>query len=329
MNTPRGNLEVAQAAARKTLPSVAARIVSSLLGDEVQSVEFLDKGFMTFKCLVRTRVNERTIVRFYPPRRAYVVNQEPDLLARCRLVCAPVPEVIGDSRTGPPSELTYVAYRMIEGSPLLERLPIATHAQQSRLAADLADLLSKLQCVRFTGAGELTTGSDAREATWKIFVDNSIQNGLRAIREHALLDEATVEDISLIAEQMRRTRSWNQPMHRLVWGDINFQNILVDSHGRVGLIDFESCLSGDPLATLGYCFAAHGPHSFFSHLLDALPEALSAEDRRLIPFYAVLRALRLAPYAHLPLPTGYPRDPIQNIFPGLLPAIEELKHRSL
>src|SRR5688572_4200181 len=99
-----------------SLPGEASRIVAELLGCKVDSVEILHQGLMTFKFLVETEHGQRVIVRFYPPRRKSVVNQEPDLLARCRLAEIPVPRVIGDSRTGPPSKLAYVVYYMIEGT---------------------------------------------------------------------------------------------------------------------------------------------------------------------------------------------------------------------
>jgi hypothetical protein len=37
--------------------------------------------------------------------------------------------------------------------------------------------------------------------------------------------------------------------------------------------------------------------------------------------------LRLARYAHLPTPTGHPRDPLTHIFPGFLPALSALAAR--
>lgn len=308
-----------------TLPRAASTIVSELVGRPVCSVETLRQGLMTFKCLVETKANQRVIVRFYPPTRSSVVDQEPDLLARCRLVGIPVPEVVGDSRSGPRSELAYVVYRMIEGMTLLEYLSTSAAQQHSGLAIDLAKQLQSLQSIEFVGSGELVSSTEAHEATWRSFVETSMQIGLDAVRQHSLLDDAAIDKLSRIAD--RGLPGSRLLTHRLVWGDINFENIIVDSAGRVvGLIDFESCLSGDPLATLGYCFAAHGPNVVFAELLNVWAEPLNAEDHNLLFYYTILRALRLARYAHLPLPTGYARDPLTDVFPGLLPALEKLDH---
>jgi hypothetical protein len=94
-----------------------------------------------------------------------------------------------------------------------------------------------------------------------------------------------------------------------------------------GLIDFESCLSGDPLTTLGYCFAAHGNDPLCGALLNAWPETLDTAAWERILFYSILRALRLAPYADRPLPTGHPRDPLLQIFPGVKLALDMLTSR--
>lgn len=310
-------------AVSSTLPSEASRIVAELLGCKVDSVTILRQGMMTFKFLVEAEDGQRVIIRFYPPRRATVVNQEPDLLIRCHLAEIPVPRVIGDSRNGPSSELTYVVYYMIEGTPLLEHLATCNSEQESSLAANLAQQLFNLRTIEFEGCGELVTGREALDSTWEMFVENSLRNGIEAIKKHSLLDKPMTAEVQRIVD--RGFRGHGQSMHSLVWGDINFENIIVDSNSRlVGLIDFESCLSGDPLATLGYCFAAHDTKTFFSTLLNAWAEPLSAKDRELIFFYAILRALRLAPYAHLPLPTGYARDPLTQIFPGIIPALAKL-----
>ena len=305
------------------LPCEASRIVAELLGGKVNSVQTIRRGLMTFKFLVKREGGQRVIVRFYPSIRASVVNQEPDLLARCYNVGIPVPRVIADSRTGPSSELAYIVYHMIEGSPLFEHLATFDSDQQSSLAASIALQLYNLRDIKFEGCGALKTGHIALDSTWDMFVEHSLRDGMKAVRKHSLLDKIMTIELQRIVN--RGFPTCRQSKHSLVWGDINFENIIVDSTSRLaGLIDFESCLSGDPLATLGYCFAAHGTETFCSKVLNAWPEPLGIQELRLVFFYAVLRSLRLACYAHLPLPTGYARDPLTSIFPGLIPALKKL-----
>lgn len=301
------------------LTEVAGRVVVGLLGSRVLAVEWLHHGMMTFKCRVRT-ARDDVIVRFYPASRSTLVHQEPDLLLRCCRAGFPVPQPIGDSRTGPSAPLNYVVYRRIEGETLADRLPCLDTARRLVLAEDLARHLDHLQDLTFEGAGELVSSMVARDASWDSFVDGAMRSGLLSICRNGLLEPTLAADIERVIRSgppapVRATG-------RLVWGDINFGNVIVDENGRVaGLIDFEGCLSGDPLATMGYVAAVHGTDPFFTQLRQAWPTPLSEEADDMIAWYALLRAVRLAIYAHLPLPTGRPRDPFVNIVPGIIPAL--------
>jgi aminoglycoside phosphotransferase (APT) family kinase protein len=310
-------------ASAPSLTEAAARVVGGLLGKRVLVVEQLHQGMMTFKCRVRTDGDDDVIVRFYPASRSALVYQEPDLLLRCCRAGLPVPQPIGDSRAGPSAPLSYVVYRRIEGETLADRLPAFDDARRRVLAEDLAAHLYRLQDLKFEGAGELISSVAARDASWDFFVHDAMRSGLVSIKHHSLLEWTFAGEIERVIRAgppapERATR-------RLVWGDVNFGNILVKEDGRIaGLIDFEGCLSGDPLATLGYAAAVHGPDPFFAKLRQAWPQALSDEEDDLIAWYALLRALRLARYAHLPLPTGRPRDPLIQIVPGIIPAVRRL-----
>jgi aminoglycoside phosphotransferase (APT) family kinase protein len=307
----------------QSLTESASRIVGELLGTRVRTVAFLHQGMMTFKCRVHTERGDDVIVRFYPSKRANLVHQEPDLLIRCRQAGLPVPQPLGDSRTGPHSTLQYVAYRRIEGETLATRLSSLDNARRSVLAKDLAHHLHQLQYLTFEGAGDLISSISAHDIAWNLFVDQAMLTGLASIKDHGLLEVPLIRAIDDVVSRGKRGSA--SATQRLIWGDINFNNILVDEHGRVaGLIDFEGCLSGDPLATLGYAAAFHGTESFFAQLRSAWPDDLSKDQDDLIAWYTLLRAARLAKYAHLPLPTGRARDPLIQIVPGIIPALQRL-----
>lgn len=304
------------------LTEVAGRIVAELLGEPVHVVEWLRRGMMTFKCRVRTERDD-VIVRFYPSSRSTLVDQEPDLLLRCRREGLPVPQLIGDSRTGPCAPFNYIVYHRIEGETLADRLPSFDCARRVAVAKDFARHLCHFQDLTFDGAGDLISCTAAHDISWESFVDDAMCCGMLSIRRNNLLEPTLADDLERVIRggapaQIRATR-------RLVWGDINFGNIIVSEDGRVaGLIDFEGCLSGDPLATIGYAAAVHGTDRFFMLLRQTLAIPLSEEVDDMVAWYALLRALRLAIYAHLPLPTGRRRDPFINIVPGIVPALRRL-----
>ena len=309
----------------RSLEASAARIVAAVSGSEIRSSRRINRGVMTFKVLVETSRAERFVIRFYPPGRNAVVECEPDLWARCRALDLPVPRVMSDSRSGPPADLAYVAYRWIEGRMLSEVLQTLSSRMQAKVAQNLARCLVTLEGLAFDGYGELVSSLSARDASWPAFICTSLASGITAIRSHGFLDSRTVQELEAIlqgAAYIVRTSE-----SRLVWGDISFDNILVDDAGEIGgLVDFESCLSGDPLATLGYCMSLHWDQPFCSTLLRLWPSEDDERRNRLL-LYAIVRGLRLARYAHQPLPTGHPRDSLTRIFPGLLPAVTELNRR--
>lgn len=303
------------------LSEAATAVVHGLLGHSVGRSECVDRGMMTFKYRVRTLSGDDVMVRFYPAGRASVVDQEPDLLIRCRQAGLPVPELIGDSRTGPSAPLAYVAYRRILGETLADRLPRLQDGQRHRLARGLVGLLRRLEDISLKGAGELLSGEAAHDVAWTAFVGQCMQAGLESVKRHALLPPS----LTVVLERVlgKSPPEFTRPTGRLVWGDINFENILVNDEGTVsGLIDFEGCLSGDPLATLGYCKAVHGLNPFFEKLIDVWSAEVETEpDLVGVAWYALLRAMRLARYAHVALPTGRARDPLIRIVPGIVPAL--------
>ena len=303
----------------------AADVVSGLTGAHVVSSEEIRRGYMNFKCRVRTEAGDDVMVRFYPRARSALVNFEPDLVARCHRAGIPVAQCIGDSRTGPPAPFAYMAYRRIEGETLTDRMSSLGSSQAHSLAKELVHCLHGLGAVEFDGVGDLMSGTTANAASWETFVEDAMSLGLDSVHRHRLLAPQILSDLEQVVRRGPPPER-QQSAARMVWGDINFENILVASDGTLaGLIDFEGSLSGDPMATLGYALAAQGPSSFLGNVIATWPGFDAACDHAVVAWYGLLRAMRLAPYAHLPLPTGLPRDPLVKIFPGLTSAIETLR----
>jgi len=302
----------------------AQTIVAEGLGYDVQAVHPIAQGIMTFKVRVETGNARSLIVRFYPEGRETVVNSEPDLLTRLRLAGVPVPLVITDSRRGPRASLSYVVYPMIEGRVLSNALPTFGDERRRRAAGGLMECIVRLCSIDFAGYGELVDAAQAKDPSWSTFLQRSIETGIGAISAYALCGESVTESLKAITGNVLDRRGISPPPH--LWGGFSLDNILVNDSGDVvGLIDFESCLSGDPLATLGYCQAFYWGQPFSTDLFNAWRDRLGPVDRDRLLLYTILRALRLAPYAHRPLPTGYPRDPLAVICPGFLPAVAELR----
>lgn len=305
------------------LEQSARRIVTEVTGCVSCVVERIPRGVMTHKFAVRPSHDETYVVRFYPESRSHVVDYEPDLVRRCAEAGAKVPRVLADSRTGPPARLGYMVYAMIEGSTLSERFSTLSNLDLQRLCEDLMGSLSLIQQLKLTGWGELVNGWEASSSSWNEFIRNSFSEGLHTIRKHRLLTDALLHDIALV-EGLMDELLIGAPNH-LICGDLGLGNIVLDDHNRLaGLIDFEGALVGDPLLTLGYCYARSGKDAFFESLKAGWEQRLGEVDWMRISFYAILRVLRVAKYAVGPLPTGHPREPLVTVFPALRLAVPNL-----
>jgi aminoglycoside phosphotransferase (APT) family kinase protein len=309
------------------LARCAADIVRKVTGGRVDHVRKVQGGSMTHKYEVLPESLEPCIVRFYPSDRSFVVNYEPDVVRRCSAAGLPVPQVLADSRTGPEAKLQYMLYRMIRGETLAERLASLGAMDLSNFCRELAGCLYQLQDIGFSEFGDLRDARNGSSVSWDSFVRESFSEGLSAITQHHLLDDATVGDLRAIAPCFDMVVAPQQS--EFVWGDINSQNILVDDAGRLaGLIDFEGVLAGDSLATMGYCYAAHGNQTWFASLMRMCVEPLDRHQMRRIFIYAILRTMRVARFAHRPLPTGLARAPLSEVFPGFRLSISELLNRA-
>jgi len=234
--------------------------------------------------------------------------------------------VVTDARSGPSSPLAYVLYRRLEGSSLGACWSELDEAARQRVARQLSAVLKRLHPVAIEGWGELVTAWRARDASWLEFVGRVIDEGMPVASKTRALPAELLETVRSIRAGLGSIPPPERP--GLVWADVSPDNVLIDPDAEVvGLLDFESCSCGELCANLGYCFAGQVGTGFYEALREAwIEEATEAEEAR-TELYPVVRALRIAKFAHGPLPTGRPRDSLEDLLPGLRPAAESLRRR--
>ncbi len=215
-------------------------------------------------------------------------------------------------------------YKKIEGISLGERFAVLSNSAQRELGHRLASTLSTLTQVRFEGAGELADAWRATDSSWRAFAHRSFLEGVLAVRANGLIEEKL--DRALYELEGQVDSYVGSEANASVWVDISLENIIVDSDGNFqGVIDFESVLAGNPLLTLGSCYARYGEHEFFHSIVRSWPVPLTEMQWKQVYYYAVFRTLRVAKYADQPLPTGLSRAPLVSVFPGFALALERLR----
>ena len=302
---------------------LARQLAGQLIPSGVATVEPLAEGVMNHMYLARTRRSESFVIRIYPAQRRKVARYEPGLIQRLYASGCLVPEIVGHHLPASESAPAWVAYRYIEGVTLARRASALGPREIRNIAAALVENLKTMSRVPIRGFGGLLTYDSADEADAWEFVRRSLAGGIDNAARNGVVDRASIERLQRVLENSRRDVECFDGA--LAWGDLAPTNILLDREDRLaGLVDFESSFALDAALSAGYFFAMDPGHP----LLDALLEAAHAagfgfQDAKL-KLCAVLRASRMAKFAHRSLPMGRPQSPIAILLPGAMQALEEL-----
>jgi aminoglycoside phosphotransferase (APT) family kinase protein len=303
------------------LSTSAAQIVEALTGERPAAVRRLARGAMNVKFVVAPRAGPELVVRFYPEGNAPAAGYEADVLRRLHANAIPVARVLADARSGPPSPLPYTVYEWLAGEPMNDWRPRSAGARAG-VVREVMAALERMTALGVEGHGDLVSGTRAAFDTWHDFMAQSFDRGIGAARAHATLPADLLDAVDVV-----RSRLHVMPAphgHGLAWGDVREEHILVGPEERLaGLVDFEGTLAAEPALNLGYARAWYGRGRFAGELAAAYG-AVRTEDRERVALYAVLRGLRIAPFAHLPLPAGRRRRPLEHVLPGFAVAARQL-----
>jgi aminoglycoside phosphotransferase (APT) family kinase protein len=281
---------------------------------------------MNDKYLVASTNATRYVVRFYSKATAAAVSYEPDLVEKLRQEGLPVARVIGDSRSGPDAPLPYMAYEYLPGTTLRSRFSALSLPTRRRITGQLAEFLFSLGSLGVTGYGELVDSQTGRYDSWAEFMETSLSEGISDAARHGSLPLEVIRQVDSIRASLKCFDPPERPT--LAWGDILTNNLLIDKgESLVGIVDFEGTLAAEHALNLGYCRAAYGLSAQLSRYLMEASEGKLEPDPDRLNLYTVLRGVRVARFAHLPLPTGHRRRPVVTLFPGVHPAARALAAR--
>ncbi len=292
----------------------AQTLVEHLFGQKFRRVAFVPRGVMNHKFKVTLADGDAYAIRVYPPNREQVVGYEPDLLRRCEAAGLSIPKVMIDSRSGPAVGHCYTVYHWIEGYPLDERLPFIDETRLGIIMQELMRFLARFARLEVTGYGELVSATHARFSTWRDFLETVLTESLHPRRKNPWGSE-TFKKLKALIKGAAAAAPECEPV--LTWGDISPENIILDAEDHIaGIVDFEGVLAADFALTLGYCYARYFNTPFFEALMKVWPKNQRRNIDCDFQFFSVLRALRLGQFASIPMPTGYPRQPVEQVLPG-------------
>ena len=303
------------------LASDARRIVAELTGDDVVQVQKIELGVMAYKYAVLSGRGQMYVARFYPATRESVVRYEPDLVERCRDLGMRVPEVVGNSKSGPKAALEYMVYKMLRGRSMQERFASLTDDALQKISRELIIELRLLGKAPIAGFGGLVDAEHGRFGSWMSFIKEVFAEGIEAGRQSPSFSTGLIEGIEVIGERLEKFSYAGPPS--LCWGDISPDNVILDENDELaGLVDFEGVVGAELQLNHGYLRARFAGTRFWSAFDREWHSHAGFESAR-SALYVIVRALRILRYAREPLPTGVQRLPIADFLPGLHGAVEE------
>ncbi len=295
--------------------------IGEIIFDQFQeypaAIDKIEMGVMTFKYKVKVK-NINYILRIYPPENTTRVDKEFKIMRSLFTGGCKVPEPIAYNDA---SLTRYLFYKFIEGQPLLDLMPSLTAATVNRIAGGIIENIVCFSKNEVQGFGFLLTGEGPR-SSWPFFLLDAVDRGALYLSNIKELDGLTINMLLNFARNQINHIHIERPC--LIWSDFSPGNIIINHHQLAGFVDFEGCVSGDPVMALGYLFAIEGHSDFFEAVMLNYKKYFDVSYERII-FYTIIRLFRLSKYFTDTFPTGIKRDPLMDYFKGMPIAIDYIK----
>jgi aminoglycoside phosphotransferase (APT) family kinase protein len=311
----------------RTYPTSEAKAASKLaalhFGTNIASVVRFSEGMMNYMFQITTKSREIFVLRVYPAGRHKVAKYEAQLILEMHARGCFVPDIVSYRSDETEHIPAHLIYRYIHGATLASRRAQCSTQEMRQLAGALIDNLKLMASCEVRGYGGLVTAKSADCETAQEFFHRSMTRGIERAKETRVLPESTI----LSMQDLLDTAGPDVMRFdgQLAWGDLAPSNILIDQHNRLtAIVDFESTLALDHALSLGYLLAMSPDDPLIPLLLDEGARRDFAFDNRKIRLCAVLRAARMARFAHQPLPSGTLQRPIETILPGALRSLADL-----
>lgn len=155
----------------------------------------------------------------------------------------PLPEVLFSMNNRLEYKYPFVIYRLIDGDNLMEVIDSMPKSDLGKVAENLGEISAKLH--KATYEHVIDFGKERVYADWVDFVTEIMDNGIFKMKENNLRIDL-VKKIEVLYEGMRKTLV-EPNAYSLIHRDLQAMNVLVDGSRIVGVLDFESAMSGDYL----------------------------------------------------------------------------------
>ena len=281
--------------------ALVRRIVMATVGREAADVEHMTFGHShrVYDVRLKGMPERNVIVRLNRRPRAFSGTER--TIRELGALGLPVPRVVACDVTLARFPMAYVVLEKIPGQDVRYAFASMTRGQMARLAEQVADMQRAVGRLPMgSGYGFVAIGGRGRAASWE-----------EVVRRHV---DASAERLGSAApgklfEEVRRSLEGREAYLEGVpatcfLDDLTTKNVIVERGELRGIVDLDAVCYGDPLFWLGLtktaveCDEVVGPDA--RHYVECLCEAwgVTAEQRRIVDFYATLFAVEFAASAH-------------------------------
>lgn len=279
-------------------------IISSKLNRKVSKIKQAKGGLINDVFFVETEKRE-AVLRISPGGAPWTPGfaGERWALKQCGKKNIPVPKVLAfdtvQTKLSHPCQ--YLLVERIPGKPLEELLHLKLHLLRRKEVKDYLKetgyLLSKIHTIKTGGFGPLKSKGKGSFNSWKEFLLRHTNTRLlNYLLENKVIDESSKKRIFDIFNSEKTYLELKSPV--LLHGDFSYDHVFINKGKISGIIDFEDCISGDPLYDLAILelYREAGGHylSSIPYLLEGYQNGFTKEELgRKLTFYKLQKVLPL------------------------------------
>lgn len=215
---------------------------------QIVDINIVDEGCRTSNYIISTIDNEKYILKIF-------LENDQQYKKECRILDIlkdkiPVQEICKFQKSTKINDKFYAIYKYLNGKTISKSLKTGDIISKE-IIRDAADILAEIHKFKFDNVGFFNEDLCVRyylkplNEWYDEFITEKVESriGEEAIKNIKLIIEDNIEDLLLMDKDPR-----------LVHGDFQGTNILVDRNRISGVIDWEFAMAGHPLADIGQFF---------------------------------------------------------------------------
>lgn len=216
--------------------------------EEILSITLVDEGCRTSNYIVTDSDNKKYVLKiFYENEQEYrkeynILNMLKDFI--------PVHKIYKFDKSAYIEDKYYAIYDYLEGKTLSQTLNSGEIISE-KIVREAADILADIHKTRFESIGFFNESLDVEQ---KLKPLNQWYDEFMTDVVVSRLGEEIVQKIRIIIQNNIDDLIYMDSNPRMVHGDFQGTNILIDKNKISGIIDWEFAMSGHPLSDIGQFF---------------------------------------------------------------------------